>query len=292
MSAREIGLRSVMNMLRFPRLALVAGCLLWWQAGTARGEENVVSRRTIHVRDPLRTVYLKVSVVNGDIQVKGYEGSDIIVEARPQGNAPTDRKPAAESENADNGPEGVRPGLNVREDDNRVNIGLVPTAQVIDLLIQVPSATHLTLHNHAKGGIRVEKVTGEIEAESVNGDITVAEAAETVVAHSVNGRIQVDFTPVFLFKPMSFTTVNGDIRIAFPPKLRAKVRLESTTGKVESDFDIKKQTPARLRKEGVEAKLPPPAVKKLTGTINNGGLDLFVKTLNGSIHLQKTVKKP
>ena len=281
-----------MKTLAIARLALVAGWLLWWPAATVWGQSNMVYRRTIHVRDPLRTVYLKVSVVNGDIQVKGYEGRDIVVEACPQGKVPQNRKPAADKENDDNNPEAARPMLNVREEDNRVSVGLVPTVQVMDLWIQVPTATHLRLHNHAKGGIRVEKVSGEIEAESVNGDITVTQAAETVVAHSVNGRITVDFGPVFLFKPMSFTTVNGDIQIAFPPKLRAKVRLESTTGKVESDFKIKRQASNRqgVPKEAVEAKPPPLAGAKLTGTINNGGLELFVKTLNGSIWLKENSK--
>jgi hypothetical protein len=278
-----------MKTLRFPRLALVAGCWLCWQVGTVSGEENLLNRRTIHVRDPLRTVYLRVSVVNGDIQVKGYEGTDIVVEARTQAKVPPAGQPAVGKENSDNTAEAARPVLNVREEDNRVSVGLVPTVEVVDLWIQVPTATHLRLHNHAKGGIRVEGVGGEIEAESVNGDINVAQAAETVVAHSVNGRIQVNFGGAGLLKPMSFTTVNGDILIAFPPKLKAKIRLESTTGKVDSEFKVKKQMTGRQfnpNKEGVEAKARPLAGTNLVGTINNGMLELFAKTLNGSICLQ------
>src|SRR6266404_5022209 len=79
-------------------------------------------RVTVPFSDPARPKTLKASLINGSITVKGYDGKDAIVEARPESGGGKHRR---DRDNA----EGMRridinsTGLVVEESDNVITVG-------------------------------------------------------------------------------------------------------------------------------------------------------------------------
>ena len=108
----------------------------------------------------------------------------------------------------------------------------------MDITIQVPRASSLELHSTNDGDIVVENVSGEIEVENVNGSNTLRNISGNVVVNTVNGDVTVTMTRVTPDKPMSFSSMNGDVDVTLPADIKANVKMKSQQGEVYSDFDI------------------------------------------------------
>ena len=127
--------------------------------GTATlGQEIPSDRVSVPFRDPSRPGMVKVNLMTGGITVKGYDGKEVVVEARLRGGK------SSKKEGADNKAEGLKridiatTGLTVEEEDNVVSVSTSPTGKTADLMIQVPFATSLKLGCMNDGNILVEKV--------------------------------------------------------------------------------------------------------------------------------------
>src|SRR5690349_3952485 len=120
---------------------------LSFAAAAATGNADRVS---VPLSDPARPAFIKAHLLNGGITVKGYEGKEVMVEAR-----------ARASEDRDKESHGMRripinsTGLEVEEDSNRVDIGAASTQRAIDLTISVPVRSSLSLHTVNDGDITV-----------------------------------------------------------------------------------------------------------------------------------------
>jgi hypothetical protein len=269
---------------------IIAG-LFFPLPGMVWSQNTPLIRKTIAFQDPARPVVVKASVIAGSLVVKGYEGKEVLVEAFAPGQSPANHEPASDPERYRPARDLLQTGLTIKEEDNVVTLSLLPVAPPMEIRIQVPMTARLKLRSLASGEIRVEKVNGEIETDIVNGNTVLTQVSGAVVAHAVNGNINVDYTTTTPDKPMAFTSVNGNIQLAFPARLKARVKLESMTGHVACDFEIQ-QLQARGQPamgEGPEKKrLPPgPPARTITGTINGGGPEITVKTVNGSIQIRK-----
>jgi len=256
--------------------------------------KGILSKRTIGIAacldlDPSRPGLVKVNLASGGITVKGYDGKEVVVEARLRGTEP--------SKKGDKKIEGLKrieiatTGLTVEEEDNVVSVSTGPMNRTVDLTLQVPSATSLKLGCMNDGGILVQKVEGEIEVNNLNGPVTLTHVSGVVVAHSQNGEVLIQMDKVTPDKPMSFSTLNGDIDVTLPPDIKAKVRLETQNGAIYSDFEIgldRNPRPPAVedgRKEGGRTRIQ--FDKGVVGTINGGGPEIQFKTVNGNIQIRK-----
>ena len=75
--------------------------------------------------------------MNGGITVTGYNGKDVIVEARPRHEDARESKPDRKAEGMHR-LDSRGSGLSVEEQDNEVNIGVRAMNRTVDLTIQVP----------------------------------------------------------------------------------------------------------------------------------------------------------
>ncbi len=260
--------------------------------GTATlGQEIPSDRVSVPFRDPSRPGMVKVNLMTGGITVKGYDGKEVVVEARLRGGK------SSKQERPDKKAEGLKhieiatTGLTVEEEDNVVSVSTGPMGHTVDLTLQVPTATSLKLGCLNDGSIVVEKVEGEIEANNLNGPVTLTSISGVVVAHSLNGEVVTQMDKVTPDKSMSFSTFNGDIDVTLPPQTKANVKLESQNGNIYSDFEIgfdktpRQPTVEDGRKEGGRYRIV--FDKGVVGTINGGGPEIRFKTLNGNIHVRK-----
>jgi DUF4097 and DUF4098 domain-containing protein YvlB len=138
--------------------------------------------------------------------------------------------------------------------------------------------------------IVVERVEGDLEVNNMNGDISLTNVAGTGIIHSANGEVKAHFTRV-TGKPMSFTTMNGDVDVALPADIKATVRLDSGHGDIYTDFPIE-MMPATVNQtvednRGKGGKYRIKMEKAMIGKINGGGVEYTLKTMNGDIHLRR-----
>ncbi|MBV8709105.1 MAG: DUF4097 family beta strand repeat protein, partial [Acidobacteriaceae bacterium] len=181
--------------------------------------------------------------------------------------------------------------LDITEEDNVVNIKTASWNRATDLVITVPRRSSLQLKCMNDGDIYVEQVDGEIDADNLNGKVTLKNVSGSVVAHSLNGTVLVTLDRIDGSKPMSFSTMNGEIDVTLPDNVRANVRMKTDNGDIFSDFEVKLDTGARMSSS--EGGRQPDGTyhlrfdRTLRGTINGGGPEFQFTTFNGQIYIRK-----
>jgi DUF4097 and DUF4098 domain-containing protein YvlB len=272
----------------FVMSAFVAGGLALGapRAGAQSASSPGADRITVKLDDPSRPALVKASLINGGITVKGYDGKEVIVEARTR-NEESDRS----SSNGLKRLNIARTGLTVEEENNQVHIGTDSHMRTIDLMISVPIHTSLVLRALNDGDVMVTDVDGEIDVDNTNGAVTLKNVSGSVVAHALNGHVRVTFVKVNPQKAMAFSSLNGDIDVTFPADLKANLRIRSDQGDVFSDFDVQLQTAAPQQTvedgRGKGGKYRVRIDKSVLGTINGGGQEITFTNLQGGIYIRK-----
>jgi DUF4097 and DUF4098 domain-containing protein YvlB len=273
---------------RFPSFVVAVSILCAaLAAAPARGQaqgQSGADHVSVALSDPARPALVKASLVNGGITVKGYDGKEVVVEARARNR---------ESPRSDSNMKRIvvsSTGLSVEEENNEVRISTDSFMRAIDLTISVPVHTSLKLSAVNSGDIVVTGVDGELDVNDVNGSVTLNNVSGSAVAHALNGRVLVTFTRVNQ-KPMAFSSLNGDIDVTFPADLKANLSLKSDRGEIFSDFEVQVQASAPQqtvedgRKKG--GKYLVRLDKTVHGTINGGGPELQFTNFNGGIYIRK-----
>src|SRR5258708_23560009 len=117
-------------------------------------------RVTVPFSDPSRPKTLRVSLINGSITVKGYDGKDAIVEARPDSGSGRHHRDRAERVDNMRRIDMAGTGLVVEESENVIKVGTRSVNEGVQLTIQVPFNTNLKLHTVNGGDIVVDRILG------------------------------------------------------------------------------------------------------------------------------------
>jgi hypothetical protein len=266
-------------------LIVLAGFILF--SPTLLAQERVTAKWN----DPSRPGLLKVDSVWGSIRIKIHATSDVTVEAKSRRNridGRSGRRPAApEAAGLRRLDSGGSPFMTESDSNNVITVtGGDPVSGVGDLEIEVPKKTNLNLQAKL-GTIMVDDVEGDIEATSLNGSINLTNVSGSVVAHSMNGTVVVSFQNIAESKPMSFTSMNGNVDVTLPAAAKANLKMRTALGGIYTDFDVQLATSStnstqdqtRLRRIRVE--------RNVSGTINGGGADFDLRSQNGNVYLRK-----
>jgi hypothetical protein len=124
------------------------------------------------------------------------------------------------------------------------------------------------------GSLHVKGATVAVDAHTVNGRIEVATLGGPVIAESVNGNVHATIDHlVNSNEPLELITVNGSVQLDAPAQLNALLDAETVNGGVQTDFPVQiNSLKARTR---------------LRGTIGQGGRELRLHTVNGSVTIKK-----
>lgn len=352
---------------------LVAGTCGW---ALAQAKEEPPERAVVPLSNPAKPAKIEVSIMRGSITVKGYEGKEVIVEARvrekalsnygglystgyaliappakphlptpPAAPMPTPSAQAGqrvEAERVQRQVEaalaqsldeqevlakrltqsdkarnvygeyyqddkakrearekkiagmkllsGSASGLEIQEENNVVQISTESWKAATDLVIQVPRTTSLEVRSTMDGAVIVENVTGEIDINNINGPVTLKNVSGNTLVHTVNGDIEVVLARVAADKPLSFSTMNGDIDVTLPADVKANLKMKSEQGEIYSDFDINmtRQTAKSEAAEKTEqGKFRISFDKSLYGIVNGGGQEIGFNTFSGDIYIRK-----
>jgi len=141
----------------------------------------------------------------------------------------------------------------------------------VDFVVQVPANVKFAAHT-VNGDIHAEGMRADVRAETVNGSVDVYTSG-FAEASTVNGNITCRLGRSSFEEDVEFETVNGSITIEMPEGLNANFRANTVNGGIDSDFPIL-----------VTGKV---SRRSLRGSIGNGGPELRLSTVNGSIRLRK-----
>jgi hypothetical protein len=184
---------------------------------------------------------------------------------------------------------GSSSGLEIEEDNNVVEIRTQSWKAATDLVIQVPVATSLEVRSTMDGAVVVEGVSGEIDINNINGPVTLKDVSGNTLVHTVNGDINVTLARVAADKPLSFSSMNGDIDVTLPGNVKANLKMKSEQGEIYTDFDInmtRQPTRAEAAEKTEQGKFRITFDKSLYGLVNGGGQEIAFNTFSGDIYLR------
>ena len=289
--------------------------VLLWAVGMAdTAQQSQADHAVVSFTNPAKPGTVEVDVNEGSITVRGYEGKDVIIDARWRERALTQEKREIEAALAGAEEEldkeelakkkaqaeksrGMKMlavesmGLTIEEEDNVIQVSVEEGKRAVDLIIQVPFSTSLQLScRDDERGVTVERVDGEIEVDTSDGPITLTNVSGPVVADSSEGEIKVVFGKITPGKPMSLSAMDGDIDITLPLDVKASLKMKTDEGQIFTDFDVQ-LTPSQQKKEEDERKEGGGyrvTYEKVTlGLINGGGTEIQLTTYEGNIYVRK-----
>jgi DUF4097 and DUF4098 domain-containing protein YvlB len=228
----------------------------------------------VPLADPARPVTMKISVLHGSITVRGYNGREVLVDTKgggePRREAPHEGLHRIDAGSSD---------LTIESENNVVSISQ-RSFQSGDITVQTPVNTTVKVKTMNGGSITIEGIAGDTEAQNLNGAVTVRNASGSVVASTLNGAVTVVLAKAAAGKPMSFSSLNGNVDVTLPPDIHADFALKTLRGEIYSDFDVKLGPSAKPAGEGK-------VQSRRSGAVNGGGPEFQFRTLNGNIYIRK-----
>ena len=248
-------------------------CAATFAQDTSGDRIVVPARNSSHAR------VVNCSLLNGSITVKTHTGTDVIVAGEP-------------SRTHEEHQGGMRRigmstrGLEVVEDDNVITVH--DRFGNGSVYLTVPVDTSLRLRT-LSGAIDVDGVHGEVEVHTSNGHLTLNNISGTVTADSQNGPIKVNMESVDGSKPLAFSTLNGQVDLTLPADLKANLTVKNSHGAVYSDFDVTLGGSRSVTEKNgsSDGRFRIRIDETIRGTINGGGVDLTIRTLNGAVYIRK-----
>jgi hypothetical protein len=245
---------------------------------------------TVPLHDPSRPAQIHANVLNGGITVRGYDGKEVLVETAAGAAIPQRDEPErARGMHRLEVPGAA--GLDVIEEDNVVTIKTERASSGAQLTITVPRRSSVQLKGMNGGDLTVEGVNGEIEANNLNGKIILRNVSGSVVAHSLNGEVLATIDRPDPSKPMSFSSLNGDIDVTLPDDIKANFKMKTAHREVFSDFEVKlasnAPTPVPDPDERRNGRFRVRVDSSMHGAVNGGGPEYQFTTFNGHIYIRK-----
>jgi len=241
----------------------------------------------INLSQPGKPGTLRVSLLQGSINISGYNGKEVVVSYNQRQGSKDKHVDRDESEGLRRLPN-TNSGLEVREDNNNITIKTSTFSRAADLNIQVPHNFSLKLKTLNEGQITVEEVNGELDIDNLNGNIFLRNVSGTASASTLNGNIVAIFRKVMPNMPMAFSSLNGKIDVSLPANAKFNAKLKTDNGEIFTDFDMDMDKNYRtVQKENLSSGQRIYLDKWMYGLINGGGPEMLFKNFNGNIYIRK-----
>ena len=135
----------------------------------------------------------------------------------------------------------------------------------------------------ANDDIVISDFSSELEIKTLNPGIKLNNITGPVTLHAINGEIKAVFTSLSQESPTTITTINGDLDITIPTDTKADIELRTINGGLYTNHDID----FRKEKSGNNNMKLIGGGGDIEGTLNGGGVELNLNSVNGSVYLRK-----
>ena len=224
---------------------------------------------------------VEIANVSGDINLTGYDGSAVVVNAFKQGrdanlvevedlSTPGRVHLRAKYPDQCNCDASVRFEVRVPRSAN-LNFDKITTASGNLKAEGFAGRLHLST---ASGDVTVSRVGGEIKANSASGTVRVADATGTVNANSASGDVEVELTRLDGAGDMKFSSASGDVHVRMPTNIDAQVSLSTVSGDIETNFPIE----VKRNRHG--------SGSRAQGQLGSGARTLKITSASGNVSLK------
>lgn len=145
--------------------------------------------------------------------------------------------------------------------------------------IQVPKGIDVYLNCGNLGSAKVNGLHSELEIKTNVGHIELTNVTGPITAKTNTGNITAIFSTVNQSNPISMRTATGDVDVSLSSNTKANLELKTTMGTVYTDFDFKVKKSKGLSPIGNP--------RKISTTINNGGVEISLRSTTGNVYLRK-----
>jgi DUF4097 and DUF4098 domain-containing protein YvlB len=142
----------------------------------------------------------------------------------------------------------------------------------VDFTVKLPRGVKVAASS-VNGGVDVTGAGAQVMASTVNGRVEVSTSVGPVNASTVNGGVIARMAALPSDADMRFSTVNGSVRVVVPAQFDAEVEMSTVNGNLRTDFPMT-----------LSGRIDP---KRISATIGKGGRRVTLRTVNGSIELEK-----
>lgn len=184
--------------------------------------------------DPSKPGTLKVSLPWAEVHVSGTDGNEIVVTSSLEQKG---KKKEVDKDGFRRLDEDV--SFEITEKNNVATIVMsgdnIWVAHGAEFRVQVPRNTNLVLRTEAGGDINVANLDGDIDINSMNGEVTLSDIGSSAVVNTMNGEVTATFKKAPA-KPVSITSMNGEIDLRLPTDTKANLRLRTHNGSIRTNF--------------------------------------------------------
>ncbi|TCI93722.1 DUF4097 family beta strand repeat-containing protein [Tenacibaculum sp. M341] len=146
------------------------------------------------------------------------------------------------------------------------------------LFMSLPKNINVVFKTPNLGAIEVIGLTSEIEASTNVGFIKLKDVTGPITVNANTGNVNVEFTKVNQSSPITIYSNVGEIDVTMPAVTKANLELK-TSGTFYTNFEI--ETP---KKDGLKAVR---GRQRIESTLNNGGVQIKLRSNLGNIYLRK-----
>lgn len=134
--------------------------------------------------------------------------------------------------------------------------------------ISVPKTIDLAIAG-ISGDIEIDNITGNMEIESVSGDIIGKNLSGSLSGEIVSGDIDLEYAKV---GKIQIKSKSGNVTLRLDRRVEAQIEIETATGAVQCDFELKdKQLEKNI----------------LKGTINKPGATIEIRNRHGEVAIRQ-----
>lgn len=279
-------------------VSMLLSCFAATKAQTANTEQL-----TVVLSKPGKPLKLAAGLQKGMISVAAYDGKEVLVEAellpeKGSNNVPNQNQNTNTNANTNRNEHTPPPTdtkttrgkyITATENNNNVLITANNAGYKLRVQVKVPqNSVALKLSVANEGSITATDIAGELEINNTNGSIALTNIAGSVLATTVTGNITTTFKSVNEKSPMAFSTLAGKIDVCFPSSLKAALKVQSDAGALYSDYDISFDgVKPFVTKVNLPCLYQIKPAESLTGSVNGGGPEIFLKTMQGDIYIRK-----
>ncbi len=216
------------------------------------------------------------------VSIEGHTGSSVIVEIDGDREDTKDERAAGLREISARGlTDNTGIGLNKSTDGNTVRIEQLSPNSKTRYVFKVPSGVAVSYEHSTHNGktLYIKDVKGELEVSTHYNKIKMANCTGPMAINSVYGSIEADFTKAALQKDVKLHSTYQHVDVTVPTGIKADFRLNTSYGKMYTDLNLDMSHRSDDMKE-----INP---RKITGSLNGGGVDFSITATYKNIYLRK-----
>lgn len=222
---------------------------------------------------------VKITTISGSLRIDTHDLNEIIISA-------PDRQQPKSAEGlrliTGTGEDNTGIGLNVQQAGEMIEISGASRKET-DYKILIPKSMHLIVQTKgwAFQGLTVSNFQAELEIKVEYGDVALTNVTGPVILNATYGDVKVTFDQVNQSKPMSIIAAYNDVDVILPENTKANLKMQSDYGDIYTDFNL------AYDKNNSEDELTKVSKSVVHGTINGGGVEIYLKAPYNNIYLRK-----